>query len=421
MLSAIERLLKDEIGLDSRTVGPSIIRHAVRKRMAACDIAEIAAYRDLLKASRHEVQELINATIVPETWFFRDREAFAAMVRHARAERVPGRPISILSLPCSTGEEPYSIAMAMFDAGFAETDFTVDGIDVSTHNLVEAERAVYGRNSFRGADLDFRDRYFEAVEGGHTPVATVRGRVRFRAGNLFDPALLAGTAPYDVIFCRNLLIYFDRDTQAGALERLRALLAPNGLLFVGPAESGLPASHGFVSARLPMAFAFRKAEAIITQPLAAKPAATPPKAIGVAKASRPAGTRTVPIPRTAPPRPRPAPVVAQAPAPELPAASLAAIEASANAGRIAEARQAALAHLEAFGPSAEIFYLLGLAHEAADASDEAVQYYRKALYLAPNHAETLAQLALLLRRRGDIAGAKTLSSRLGRIGNGSPA
>ncbi|QJP17302.1 protein-glutamate O-methyltransferase CheR [Starkeya sp. ORNL1] len=425
MLADVEKLLREAIGLHVETVGGSVVQYALKQRMAACRFTEASEYWRLLTSSRQELQELVNAVIIPETWFFRDREAFAAMARHARANLRPGLPIQMLSLPCSSGEEPYSMAMAMFDAGFAASDFTVDGVDVSTRNIAEATRAIYGRNSFRGADLAFRARYFDPVDGGHRPNSAVLKQVRFSAGNLFDPAATSGADSYDIVFCRNLLIYFDRELQQRALDRLRQLLRLGGLLLVGPAESSLPTLFGFASARTPMAFAFVKQESV--------PQAAPVAGSGVQSPARPVKARrpTATLARVG--DVDPAKARGLAPARHLPISkplnepasplqkddpaqrSLEAVERAANAGRLEEAKQAAHRHIETFGPSPGIFYLLGLAHDAGRAVPEAIENYRKALYLAPDHRETLAHLSLLLERQGDMAGAKVLNSRLGRI------
>ncbi|WP_020184722.1 CheR family methyltransferase [Methylopila sp. 73B] len=418
ILDEVGRLLREEIGLHVASVGGSVVQYAVKTRMAACGFPEPLDYLQRLSSSRQEMQELINAVIIPETWFFRDREAFVAMVRHARARRRPGSPLRMLSLPCSTGEEPYSLAMAMFDAGFAAADFTIDGVDISTRNIAAATRAVYGRNSFRGTDLAFRSRHFEAVEGGHRPSAAVLNQVKFKAGNLFDPAVTPPVEAYDVIFCRNLLIYFDRELQQRSIGRLRQMLVPGGLLLVGPAESSLPTLHGFVSARTPLAFAFHKQDPAVAEPRPGPPRPRRASAPVAAPGVRLGGVRAPAAPFEAGPKPmvQPTSPAAAKDASEL---SLTAIQRAADAGRLDEAKRAALAHLAAFGPSADAYYLLGLAHDASQAMAEAIENYRKALYLSPDHRETLAHLALALERRGDAAGAKVLSDRLGRIGDRS--
>lgn len=421
----IESLLHGTIGLDAGTIGVQTIAYAVRQRLAATGIADETAYARHAATDPDELQELVNAIVVPETWFFRDPRAFAVMTQHVAGRGAHAGPLRLLSLPCSTGEEPYSMAMALLDAGIPADGFVIDAVDVSTRNIVEARRALYGRNSFRGRDLAFRDRHFDAVEGGYRPHPAVRAPVRLRTGNLFDPGLLLGEPAYDVIFCRNLLIYFDRVDQIRALERLGARLAPDGLLLVGPAESGLPLLNGYASLRSPMAFAFtRVAPTPRPAPRPAAPARRPSPKPEVRPAARPA-TRA---PATAPPRlvapsvPS-VPSVPVSPSPAAPsatgdkaAASLAAIEGAANAGRLAEAKAAAQQHIAAFGPSAGVFYLLGLACDAGDDAAGAAEQYRKALYLAPDHREALAHLALLLRRKGDEAGAARVRARLERLG-----
>ncbi|MGO4405962.1 CheR family methyltransferase [Bosea sp. RAF48] len=408
-----ERILQEMIGLSIETVGPSVVRHALARRMTASGQPDLDTYRRYFAENESERQELVDCVVVPETWFFRDREAFVAMARKARELRREDRPLRLLSLPCSTGEEPYSMAMALFDAGFEPKHFAIDAIDVSSRNLLLAERAIYGRNSFRGGDLAFRARYFEALGSEFRPHEIVRRQVRFSLGNVLDPAHAPGREVYDIIFCRNLLIYFDRETQAAALAVLRQALTANGLLLVGPGESGLPSLHGFTGARLPRAFAFTKADA----PPSIQSKARPEPALQARRKPPVSALPSVAPPPRHRPFAAPAQTASKAPtaSPDGEAAGLAAIENAANAGRLAEARVAAERHIAAFGPSAQVFYLLGLAQDADNAEEAAAGNYRKALYLAPDHSQALAHLKLLLQRRGDEAGARALANRLDRL------
>lgn len=421
-LDNIEKLLKEAIGLHRETVGASTLEYAVKQRMAACSVSDPAAYWLHLNATEQELQELVNAVIVPETWFFRDPKAFVAMTAHARAHMPIGRPLRLLSLPCSTGEEPYSMAMALLDAGFPPGQFQIDAIDISTRNLADAERAIYGRNSFRGTGLDFRARYFDKQATGFRPHTTIREAVRFRLGNLVDPAVPPSETIYDIIFCRNVLIYFDRELQHRALARLESMLAPDGLLLVGPAEAGLPAFHGFSSLRTPMAFAFVKAAKRAASPISSEP---PPVPVVARKPARgPSAMTAVPVKPAKLHTPVLKPIAATITVIESTASpsvgdSLKAIQRAADAGRLAEARVAAETHAATFGPSGDVFYLLGLVSDAEGQLAEAAQHYRKALYLTPEHREALAQLALLLRRQGDNAGSRRLTERLNRLGERS--
>src|SRR5437016_5919488 len=116
-----ESLLKNTMGLDTASIGSAAIERAVRLRMASVGLKQADDYWQQLQSSTPELQELIEAVVVPETWFFREREAFAALVRLVTEEWQPVHPTSVLRLlsaPCSTGEEPYSMVMSLLDGGF---------------------------------------------------------------------------------------------------------------------------------------------------------------------------------------------------------------------------------------------------------------------------------------------------------------
>jgi chemotaxis protein methyltransferase WspC len=413
-----ESLLKQAMGLDAASIGSSAIERAVQMRMLACELNDTLAYLELVRASTTELQALIEAVVVPETWFFRDREAFAALARMAFEEWLrtnTGSVMRLLSLPCSSGEEPYSMAMALLDAGFPASLFKIDAVDISARVLTHAKRAVYGKNSFRGDHLDFRDRYFEATTHGHRLSDAVRQQVNFHQANLFSPNFLPGAEIYDIIFCRNLLIYFDRATQDNAVHVLQRLLKAKGILFVGPSETGLILSHDFISAKVPLAFAFRKIDATVpatprapapvVRP-AARPVMSPPNIQAPAASKLPPQKHVVPnqvVRSGTPPTP-----VAKLDGGVEEAAAL------ADQGRLAEAAKSCEEHMRKQGPSPQAFYLLGLIRDASGNALEAMQYYRKALYLDPNHQDSLAQLAFLLEKQGDAKGAQLLRNRVTR-------
>jgi len=413
-VAPFEQLLKQAMGLDAASIGSAVVQRAVQERLAACQLPDAQAYWERLGSSAPELQELIEAVVVPETWFFRDPASFAALARLAgedgRAAQGP-MDLRLLSVPCATGEEPYSMAMALLDAGFPESALRIDAVDISNRALERAQRAVYGRNSFRGSDLAFRDRYFAETAGGHSPVDAVRRPVRFRHGNLLD-GLIAKAELYDVIFCRNVLIYFDRATQDRAIAVLKRLLKPRGWLFVGPSETALLSDHGFISAKLPLAFAFRKGLAAGSE---TKPRAAPSLFVPV-PVRKPPAVAAAPLPPAA--RPRLVPTPASMPRAAAPAEAPTGIDRArrlADQGHLADAAAHCEAHLRQHGPSAEVFHLLGLVRDASGNAEDAAEQYRKALYLEPDHHEALIHLALLLRKRGDEAGAQRLQRRASRL------
>ncbi|WP_434641551.1 CheR family methyltransferase [Achromobacter piechaudii] len=428
LVDAFSALLKRKMGLDSGSIGQAAVERAVRHRMSAAGVADEHDYLTRLHTVPAEMQQLIEAVIVPETWFFRYPESQVAMAALARerlfaAGAAADRVLRVLSVPCSSGEEPYSIAMALLDAGVPASRFQVDAVDISERMVQFAQRAVYGRNSFRGEDLAYRDRHFAETPQGHQLSAQVRERVRFEQGNLFDANLLASAAPYDFVFCRNLLIYFDGPTQERAVQVLRRHTRPDGVIFVGPAETSLLTARRLPSVPMARSFAFR-AQAMpapVDAPAPARPLvhawAPPRRPVAQAPAAR------LPVPHAAAPASSGLTAVASQTtganaAPMQGAASaddaLRQIAALADRGRVQEALAQCRAHLDIHGVSANALHLLGLLQDAAGDAHQAQASYRKALYLDPTHREALLHLAALIASAGDMEGARRLQARAAR-------
>ncbi|MEN4917967.1 protein-glutamate O-methyltransferase CheR [Achromobacter spanius] len=419
LMEEFSGLLKRRMGLDSGSIGQAAVERAVRHRMHAAGVEDEREYLARVQSWPDEMQQLIEAVIVPETWFFRYPESQAAMAALARerlfAPGCEGRVLRVLSVPCSSGEEPYSIAMALLDAGVPPQRFQVDAVDISVRMVEFAQRAVYGRNSFRGDHLSFRDRHFSEAPDGHQLASRVTAQVRFRPGNLFDPNLLAGAAPYDFVFCRNLLIYFDAATQERAIQVLRRHTREDGVIFVGPAETSLLTGRRLPPVPIARSFAFR-----------ARPAPAPAEAPAPLRAPPPIVHAWTPPRRT----------VAQTPAPRLPLphaaiagaapagaavapgqaseASLRQIESLADQGRVRDAMAQCQAHIDLHGASAAVLHLQGLLLDAAGNARQAQAAYRKALYLDPTHREALLHLAALVASDGDHEGARRLQARAAR-------
>jgi len=446
-----------ETGIDPDSLGNDFLSRALTERVHALQgdgerlpsaarpsvtPEALDAYWQQLNASADERRALIELFVVPETWFFRDREAFATLARLA-AERLaatPGRVLRVLSAPCSTGEEPYSAAMALLDAGLDPASFTIDAIDLSARAIEQARLGCYGRNAFRGTATEFRARYFTAAADGWLLDERVRACVQFRQANLVEPGADTGIR-YDFVFCRNVLIYFDRDAQDRVIDSLEGWLADDGMLFVGPAETGVAMRHGMRSARVPLAFAFHRAQRGAVDGYASRHAAPMPAVAPFRRAERfavaPSPAARVPVER--PPAFEPladlridaltgtantarapnaahAANAANAPAPAAPVADSAAptleeAQALANAGAFDEAERVLAQFSAHAGPHADAFYLNGLIADARGRVAEAGDFYRKALYLRPTHHEALTHLATLLDVGGDGAGAQWLLER----------
>ncbi|WP_293777302.1 CheR family methyltransferase [uncultured Oxalicibacterium sp.] len=411
-INRIAALLKQTMGLDANSIGIQQIERAIAERMTALRLDNQTSYLLTLQETSDEMQALIEQVVIPETYFFRDREAMSAMtvLAQRQLQREPYRPLRILSLPCSTGEEPYSLAMELLDAGIAADRFRIDAIDISQRALAVAQDALYGSNSFRGRQLDYRDRHFHASGTQYLLSERIRRQVFFRLGNLFADDFLCNEAPYDYVFCRNVLIYFDRPMQDQAVAILQRLLAPQGTLFIGPAESGILMRQQLASIGMPLAFGFRHRDIAPVAQAATKPAIRRPL---------PSVVPRIPPKPTAPVR-----ILTQAvPAAHLPepAELMQQALACADRGDLATARSLCQQHEKLAGPSAAGFYLMGLLSDADHDTDNAIRLYRKAVYLEPGHVEALTHLAALLSTQGDHAGALRLQQRAQRAAEKSHA
>jgi chemotaxis protein methyltransferase WspC len=251
-----------------------------------------------------------------------------------------------------------------------------------------------------------QERYFTATPQGWQLHEAVRKLVAFSQGNLLgaDFALLRGG--YDVIFCRNLLIYFDDQNRERALSVLDRLLLPRGLLFVGHAESAPVLDKWFAAVASPQAFAYCKKSALPNHGKAA-----PGGGLGRTRAE----TRRETPPRQPEqpaPRLRPLPqAVSAIGKPPSAASALEQAQSLADQGRLAEAAVHCEASLREQGASAEAYYLLGLVHDAGADTENAREFFGKAVYLEPNHYEALVQLALLAERQGEVQNAAQLRQR----------
>ncbi len=281
----IEDLLRQRIGLNPESVGSNSIFRAVKKGMRTGKMQGLSDYLDSLRSSPMLFESLVESIVVPETSFFRNRASFVFLRQWLAQEwlspdrlspdrlspdgqRSPNRPLRVLSIPCSTGEEPYSIAITLLEEGVALDDFQIDAVDISALAIAKAKEGVYSPYAFRRQTYRSDDKYFvlgvpKGAKGKRTTQRyflkeSVRQKISFIQGNVLQPTLLNSVPPYDIVFCRNLLIYFDEEARTHVSTLIDRLLKPHGLLFVGYAETGLidPARYKLVP--YPQTFAFRK-------------------------------------------------------------------------------------------------------------------------------------------------------------------
>ena len=429
---SIKRLLHQKIGLNASSVGDSSIERAVRHRLAENKLNDIKQYYEMLLVNSTELAELVEEVVVPETWFFRNNTPFDAFRDYITQTIAPktkaGEKIRILSIPCASGEEPYSAAICLHRAGISLDRIAIDAVDISKRALTKAKRAIYGRNSFRGVEQDIQDTYFKKGGAGYRLIEEIRDVVNFRQGNFLTGPLSTEDDYYDAIFCRNLLIYFDRDTQKIAMEKLHRALKSRGALFVGHAETSQVTRELFVQLYSARSFGYVKVgeaerrqskramqlpdkipeqwQSVFTQ-LANLSAG---KSDGSGKTSRAKAN----IQKTVNTKP-------STPAdPVQPKISLISVERLANQGKYPEAIELCMAFLKQNPESANGYYILGLIKDLNGEANDADRMLRKAIYLDPNHEPALVLAGLLAEKRGDIEAALSYKRRAKRVAQRKP-
>lgn len=226
-----------------------------------------ADYCKLVKTDTDERERLVELLTVHETYFFREDNQLRELcdvVLPVLQSGMRAAPIRIWSAACSTGEEPYSIAMMMYEKlGRAAQHVRILATDIDQKTLGAATEALYSNKSFtfRRMPNEYLTRYFDFEEDvqAFRVKRKIRQMVEFRRLNLFDGRAIAQLGEMDVIFCRNVLIYFDDAGKERVIRSLYEQLRPNGYLFMGHAES-IQRPGVFQTIRSPGTFYYQKEE-----------------------------------------------------------------------------------------------------------------------------------------------------------------
>jgi chemotaxis protein methyltransferase CheR len=250
------QLIRDLVYKHSRiALGPSkqeLVSGRVRKRLRHLRMETFSEYCHYLQSVEglKELRNLIDAISTNYTNFFRDLHHFEYL-KDEILQKLPlpgAHKFRIWSAACSSGEEPYSMAMVLADffERLPRWTWEVEASDISTRMLDIAQAGVYEREQLRLPNAEWLRRFFQRgvneFEGYCRIKGDLRGRVRFHHLNLFQPHYPFSTG-FNVIFCRNVMIYFDRATQQQLVHRLADFLAPGGFLLIGPSESLIGTKH----------------------------------------------------------------------------------------------------------------------------------------------------------------------------------
>jgi chemotaxis protein methyltransferase CheR len=234
----ISDLIYGNCGIVLREGKEDLVHARLSKRLRALELDSFEAYLELVACDADERTRMVDVLTTNKTNFFRESAHFELM----RETLFPvwtdaGRPIRIWSAACSSGEEPYTIAMTLLDhAPHLARNTKILATDISTTVLERAKRGVYTHESLEEVPPPQRKKHFERVSDREQRVSPkVRELITFGRLNLLERWPMRGK--FQLIFCRNVMIYFDKDTQVSLARRFSELLEPGGLLFIGHSES----------------------------------------------------------------------------------------------------------------------------------------------------------------------------------------
>jgi chemotaxis protein methyltransferase CheR len=251
-----------QFGVDSRP----ILERRLRERLAVLRLQSFGEYCQFLRSAdrrRVEMEEAIDLVTINETYFFREDYQLRALEHEIlpmlRKSPLSRDTLSVWSAGCSTGEEVYSIAMTAREAGLTQrNEVRIFGSDISRRCVVAARKGVYGPSSFRALPFDLKRRYFlEKADGWHVN-EDLKMWCHFGHLNLLDSARTAIVGRVDVIFCRNVMIYFDEASRRAVIENFYERLSPGGFLLLGHSESLLNISTAFELVHLREDLVYRK-------------------------------------------------------------------------------------------------------------------------------------------------------------------
>jgi chemotaxis protein methyltransferase CheR len=260
-------VIQERFGLSFAGVRRDILLSRLRPRLTALRLPTLLDYYHFLRCHpdrEAEFERLSCQLTNNETYFFREPHHFAIIATNvvaALGDTLRTRPLRVLSAGCSSGEEPYSLAIALHDAalGLRGIRWEIDACDLNRDRIARAREGVYEGGSLRACDAEAVRRHFESQNGGrHRLRDRYRKSVRFFEANLATPGGMIGFPPYDVVLCRNLLIYFDDAGFDRTIRLFARALAPGGWLFLGHSESLIDRSDEFVPTWLEGAMIYRK-------------------------------------------------------------------------------------------------------------------------------------------------------------------
>lgn len=417
-IDVIVDFLQDKIGISPDSVGPHTIKKAIQSLVIANDVEDLALYYQLITTDSDALQQLIDTVVIPETSFFRDKKPFQALKENVHYFKETfckdGEPLKILSVPSSTGEEPYSIAMTCLEAGLDYGDFEIHACDISTRALEVAKRGVYSEYSFRGCGYQYKSQFFSKKNGNYVINEKLRDSVTFFHGNIIGDGFVSSIGQrFHIVFCRNLLIYFDRPTKKKALDVITLLLHDDGVLVVGHADTAILPSLGYKNFSEQFSFAYVKGHSQHNPTHTLSPTFTEKgkKIVEALIAARQGKVGDGSKPGVSP-----------VPKVKSKSEQIGSVDDSyqlirnlVTEKKYQQAQELAEVYIDENGGDGRIFHCIGqIAFEQED-FERSELYFKKAVYLMPDDETSLNYLASIERLRGNSTSAQRYEQRAARI------
>ncbi len=385
----IKNIIERKLGADIDLMGAKSIESAVLSEMKKSKADSIGEFEKLLRIDNDIYNSFIDEIIVPKTWFFRNKDSFLFLKEEVSKELKSNKDyfIKILSIPCSTGEEPYSIAATLFEAGLKKNQFHIDAMDISNKSISIAKNGVYLKKQSYFEEVDYSEKYIFEKDGSIMVDDILKDQITFFNANLLDVFGINNTK-YDVIFCRNVFIYLNQKSRNAVITNLKNKLAKNGMLFTGHAEINIFFNCGFIKVDSKNSFVCKIEKRENKKTIIKK--------IKKVKVDR----RKVDFTRVFKEKTKLVETLIEKKDGKF--FSLQEIKSFADNGDYKQAMDLCESYLDMKNPNAEIYCIKGLIHQLQNDLDMAQKCFEKAIYLKPYYYDALLHMSILYEKKGSL-------------------
>ena len=391
----LAKIVSRTIGFDPERIGLNSIIRAAHKTQAYSKASTIEALENQLLDDPKCRQLFTESIVVPESWLFREPNVFQHLNTLLCQRLQKQSEVMILSAPCANGEEACSIALSLLESGHNQNQFHIIATDISRHAVKQARSGLFYENAFRSIDETRKNKWFSSTPKGWQVAPEIQETIEFLDRNLLDSStanelIQKARGRFDLICCRNLLVYFTKPARKILIQTLARLLKPDGELVIGAAETViLPACDWEPTG--PLTFRLRKKA--IGAPLVQQ------ESIQDNTHKSPIQTKVVSsqLGRVNPTIPAGNTTAIPTASPEI----IREVESLANAGDIEDAIRLCQKSLQINGAQTNLLYILAILHQTTGDFEASEKLLKKAVYLEPRHEGALLSLALIAKRRGD--------------------